>query len=465
MRFRSVAFFAAILIAASILAIVRNNDEKPSDSAPVPEAITGHDHGGSVQVGVSSPPELVDQGQGGDALRQLVLPVLFDAYADGTWRPSLVEPKSDHTSPDGLSATFQFRRGVQWSDGRPITVDDLRRTVDSRFVVSVDNPDAKGVVKVEFKQRLPGWRMLWSATPIAPPAENVFGGPFVVKSVTSGFETVLERNPSWYLAGRDHAPFLDEIRLQLISDPTLGREMLAAGTLDVVMPAPNTVRTKQLRAIAGVDVSVESRTNAWTGVRLSSKLLRPDVRTTFLSNVPRKEIVGALLADEASVVESFSGGAQWKDPRPSAGVGLDKASIRFSASHTEPLSQSLGRSITRVAEHDGGTVATEITDVESIRKMLDDGSFDAVLEVEPESPTFCWSCSFAAVDQELARRADAGDQLAVQDLQVKLRDEGLLLPLWKPNAVVASRKAAVSGVTANGYTPTRLSSAARWWKP
>ena len=141
-----------------------------------------HPVGGVARVVVATPPEMGDTGEGGNALRSLVLPSLFEAQPDGTWAPSLVESGSDGAAKDGLSAWFTLRPAA-WTNGTGISFADLERTMDSRLVSALDPPDANGRIVVHFKHALPGWRSLWSD--IAAPKPNVFGGPFVVQSVAS----------------------------------------------------------------------------------------------------------------------------------------------------------------------------------------------------------------------------------------------------------------------------------------
>ena len=45
--------------------------------------------------------------------------------------------------------------GAAWSDGRPITAEDLRRNPDGHVVAGIDGPDAAGVITVRFSQPLP----------------------------------------------------------------------------------------------------------------------------------------------------------------------------------------------------------------------------------------------------------------------------------------------------------------------
>src|SRR5581483_2017093 len=99
---------------------------------------------------------------------------------------------------------------------------DLDRTADHRFVATVRaGPD--GTITVQFHQAIPGWRRLWSGIDsIGAPRPNVWGGPFVLASMTPGLETVLRPNPHWTGGG----PFLDELHLVVVPDADMQRRLL-----------------------------------------------------------------------------------------------------------------------------------------------------------------------------------------------------------------------------------------------
>src|SRR5581483_11102433 len=82
-----------------------------------------------------------------------------------------------------------------------------------------------------------------------------------------------------------------------------------------------------------------------------------------------------------------------------------------------------------------------------------DGRFDLALMRTVAWPEPCWSCWFADADvgrgnvtrvkglSALASAADA-DPAAVPALEARVKSDGLLLPLWRPRAVLAGRNVA-----------------------
>lgn len=401
----------------------------------------------------------------GAAVRALVLPQLFVALPDGTWRPSMVEPGSDRTAADAMSASFRLRNGAAWSDGSPIAVGDLRRNPDGRFVKSIDDPRPDGTITVRFTQGLPGWRRLWSgADAIAAPKPGVWGGPFVVTGLNPAFEVVLGRNPRWSGVVAK-GPFLDELRLILVPDAITAAQLLEKGQLDVVMPPAFTVRTRELRATAGVKVEVADRSGWWVGLFLSTRL--PEGRRRALAGtVNRDRLVSVLLQDEATVLNGFLGpeDAGWagvKYPDPSALRGGD--AVNLVGQIEEPMTPAVERVIQRRAQTASGVVDLRNAEAERVEPWLAKGEYDALIGMTVDDPEPCWLCRWQSVDEGLARRADAGDRAAAAELEVKLRDQAHVLPLWRPRAVFAWRDG-LNGVRPNGYARVAAWNAWEWWR-
>jgi ABC-type transport system substrate-binding protein len=467
------ATLAFVLAAAGLSSCSRDKDNdataRPGPSSSSSAATTSipdpdRPRGGTARVGVWGAPDVGAATIGGAAVRALVLPQLFIAQPDGAWRPSIVEPGSDRTAADGRSASFRLRRRAAWSDGRPITADDLRRNPDTRFVAGVDGPDAKGVITVRFSQPFPGWRRLWSGRDaIAAPAPGVWGGPFVMGPSTPGLETVLRRNDKWSGVVAK-GPFLDEVRLVLVPDAVTAGDLLQKGELDAVMPPAYTVRTAELRATAGVSVEVSQRGGWWVGLLMSGQLSEED-RKAMAGTIARERFVSALLQDEAAVLNGFIGAEDgaWSAVRYPDARSLKSDNVDLVGQIEEPMTPALQRVMQQRVQTVAGTIELRNAEADRVEPWLAEGTYDAAIAMTVDGPDVCWLCRWQHVDEGLARAADAGDRAAAAALEVKLRDQAWVVPFWRPRTVVAWRNG-LNGVHANGFGLDAAWNAWEWWR-
>lgn len=429
------------------------------------EAAADRPRGGTARVGVWLAPDPGAPTLGGAAVRSLVHPQLFVARPDGRWAPSLVMPQSDVTGPGATSATFRLRDGAVWSDGSPITVEDLRRTADPRFVAGVD-AGGNGSVTVRFHHPLPGWRRLWSGQDsIGPPADGVWGGPFRVSSVEAGLETVLARNERWWGSG----PFLDEVRLVLVPDATTARQLLARGELDVVMPPAGTVRTPQLESTPGVDIDRVER-GGWSVVLLTNpETMSVEKRRALMASLDRAAFVRTLLAGEATLLQGFGPSPEdgtWSSVVPGEVAPLGAETVDLVAPVEEPMAGLAHRSMqkaVRAATDGRATIELRAAEADRVERWVADRSYEAALVPWLDPLGGCWSCRWPDVG-DAAVAADTADPAAIAALQATLRDEARVLPLWRPATVVAWRDG-LRGVVANGYAASAAWNAGEWWRP
>ena len=102
---------------------------------------------------------------------------------------------------------------------------------------------------------------------------------------------------------------------------------------------------------------------------------------------------------------------------------------------------------------------------------LPDGRFDLALMRTVAWPEPCWSCWFAEAGAgrgnvtrvkgltALAAAADA-DPASASGLETRVAADGLLLPLWRPRAVLAGH--GVTGLAANSWSVGPFWSAESW---
>lgn len=418
--------------------------------------------GGAARVGVWAAPDPEAPTSGGAAVRALVLPQLFVARPDGRWSPGLAEPGSDQTSQDQLSATLRLRPGATWSDGAPITADDLRRNVDGRFVSAVEGPAPDGTITLRFTDRLPGWRRLWSGhDAVSPPSAGVWGGPFVVAATTPGLETVLARNQRWW---GPRGPFLDEVRLVLVPDATIARQLLAKGELDVVMPLAATARSRQLEKLAGVRLE-RTRAGGWqVWLETNPEILSVEKRRGVLASVDRVAFVRTLLEGEAALLDGFASSqeATWGGAGAGDVSALKGESVDVVGFAEEPMTGLLHRSMQKRVREADGTLELRQADADRVEGWVMERDFEAAIVVGLDPLGRCWVCRWPDVPGAAA--ADTADPAAVATFEAALRDEARVLPLWRSETVVAVRSG-LSGVKANGYAASAAWNAWEWWRP
>ncbi len=181
-------------------------------------------------------------------------------------RPDLAERWQ--ISPDGLEVTFTLRPGLRWSDGAPLTAEDVRFTWEMLrawevrlglqadlhdYVAAVTAPSSDTVVFV-LNRRLAGLladvsfpilpRHVWAD--LSPQALQeadllsapVSSGPFLLKERWPGQALVLERNPYYY----GPPPFLDQVAFLVAPNPQVTEIALRQGDLHLAQVPPEVYR-------------------------------------------------------------------------------------------------------------------------------------------------------------------------------------------------------------------------------
>ena len=214
-----------------------------------------------------------------DNISALMSGIMYDGLLSSdpmTGQPTPKLAKSFSISSDGTTYTIKLRHGIKWSDGKPITADDVVFTwndiifaglgdTSTRDSIVIDNklPTVRKIdnYTVEFitpKPFAPFVRML--STPIAPkhifmpavkkgntyfdsflstntkPKDFVVSGAFKLKEYVPAQRVVFERNPNYYEinTNQQKLPYLDKLVYLIVGD--LNNEVLKfeAKELDVI---------------------------------------------------------------------------------------------------------------------------------------------------------------------------------------------------------------------------------------
>jgi ABC-type transport system substrate-binding protein len=491
-------------------------DTSSTTAAPGPAPGGGS---GVIRLGVPEEPASLDpfdpksRTAAGEAVLGVVLPQLFRVDPAGREVGWLADDASVHVAPDGRSATFALHAGARWSDGQPITVDDVRFTWDTIRGAAWPGPRAgydrlsavegQGAsVTFRFDGPLPGWRRLFSGADFVLPAHrlagknlkaewkagpDLAGGPFRLGAVTPGLSVRLDRNDAWW-GPAAKAAALD---VQVVPDVRTMEQLLGRGDLDVAWPPVTTNRIGRFRALPGVDVSVADPGGTLEALVANTTTVPPDRRSTYLSLPNRDRFVDVLLAGEADRAVSLTpslpagGGASvpgtggaaeaaWPvAPGQPAGSRLNGTpAVTLVSADEDQLSDLVGRVVQLSAKAGGGTVelkSDESTTVDAA--WIPAGRFDLALVRTTAWPEPCWSCWFADESTgrgnvtrtkaltALAAAADT-DPTTAPALEAKVKADALLLPLWRPRAVLAGR--GVTGLAANSWSIGPFWSAEAW---
>lgn len=466
----------------------RTSDSVPSEPRPVAAPQ------GSLEVGV---PELAASYNPFDPrartpaatqILALVLPQLFDVAPDGEVVPSLVEDGS--VSVEGREVRFRLREGARWSDGEPITVEDLAFTLDVvrsdrwpgpragyREVEELGGSGRDVVLRLESSDV--AWRRLFSGNDYVLPRHrleggdlaeewasgpDVSGGPYSLRGFTPGLDVVLAANGEWWGDG----PGIRDLRVLTVPDATTLEQLFERGELDVAWMPAFTDRVRWARRLDGADVATDGPGGRLVSVWLQTEEVPPGARHAVLGLVDRDRFVEVLLEGEAALatswglVEGDAGWPSWSLDRGRA-EEVDSRSLVLAHAEEETMSSLLVRAVQRRARDtelsfDSVSLLAERLDGE----WLPEGRFDVALADEVQWPRPCWRCRFGAeavgrtnwprfeADGALLERADRGDAGAASRLEERLADDAVLLPMWRPGALVVSR--GVDGVVANAWS-------------
>ena len=257
------------LLASTALMLALCGPTLAQDYVPDPAAIQG----GSIVMTYKDDVATLDPAIGYDWQNWSMIRSLFDGlmdYVPGTTdlRPGLAEKYE--ISEDGLTYTFHLRAGVKFHNGREMTADDVKYSLDrvtlpatqspgSGFFGSIKGYDAmvggtatslEGVtvvdpltVKIELSRPDATFLhvMAINFSSVVPKeaveaANGDFGklpvgtGAFKMKEWTLGQSLVFERNTDYWRAGE---PYLDQITYEFGQEPIVALLRLQNGEIDI----------------------------------------------------------------------------------------------------------------------------------------------------------------------------------------------------------------------------------------
>ena len=161
-------------------------------------------------------------------------------------------------SEDQTTVTWKLREGLKWSDGEPLTSDDIKFTWEAvsnpnsgaynatagfELIESIETPDDLTAV-VQYSEPFVGYLGQFSAGLLPRHATGdpeamttwewnmkpVTAGPFVVTDWRSGESITMERNENYYEEGK---PYLDQLVFRIIPEAASQTALMKQGEAQV----------------------------------------------------------------------------------------------------------------------------------------------------------------------------------------------------------------------------------------
>lgn len=312
-----------LLLGAAVLTPLLMSCEKSS----LPESISAQKearYGGTLVIGIPRDVDtfnpLFSESVFSLEILHLMLLGMADLDAASQFQPELAA--SWKHSDDNLSLTYQLRKGAVWSDGVPVTAEDVAFTFDlimdtlvaspkrdiMEFVTQVSVLDSY-TVKIEFSQPYP-YQIFDTAGELLPKhmlqnadrkslRSHEFGrnplssGPFLLKEWKQQQYIELVANDK-YFGGR---PYLDRVIFKIVPDKANLMTQLQTGEVDMVINLPPGEANQLKETNPNIRLYAASgRVYHYLGYNHKNSLFSsPEVRKALNMAVNRQGMIDALL--------------------------------------------------------------------------------------------------------------------------------------------------------------------------
>ena len=369
---------AALLALVLLAAACGNDDDSPPPDASGPTAAPATDEepaAAPTQAEDSSPEEkhptsvvigleqeitnfnnltAADQLLAGRQIMRAVWPTCVRIRPDFSFEPYFCESLPTIITEDPLVVEYRLRDDAAWSDGTPVSSDDLvfffencneagddcgnTAGFDSADLEVVDDKAVRlswpaGQPYVEYIQLFSGpfppahlgrdWSEGFRADP------GIGAGPYLVDEYNPGSDLTLVANPTWFGVG----PGIDEVTFRFISDVGNLPLALENGEVDVIYPQPQVDLVQQVGRIGGVETSITFGPT-WEHITFNTTTVPLEARRAIALALDRELIVTALMRPFSESAQALgnrifmNGQAQYEDHTPAEFRQRDPAAAR-----------------------------------------------------------------------------------------------------------------------------------------
>ncbi|EGQ4112375.1 ABC transporter substrate-binding protein [Staphylococcus pseudintermedius] len=266
-------WFLSLIVVVVLSACGKNGNETSNTSNKTGKSDA---KGGTLTVGIAEPPEgnfqSIFTGSTGDSnVIDFFNDSLIDVGDDLKIKPKILSWEKDKN--DDLKYTFKVKKGIQWQDGNPFTINDWVFTLETLADPDYDGPRYSGVAVIQGAEekrngqadRISGIKKiddytaeitfkehkannlleLWTSAPISEKVfkdipvkdmaksdavrKNPIGiGPYKVKSIVDGESVELVKNKDYWRG----EPNIDNINLRVVEQTSM-TQALENGDIDM----------------------------------------------------------------------------------------------------------------------------------------------------------------------------------------------------------------------------------------
>jgi peptide/nickel transport system substrate-binding protein len=315
--------------------------EQPAEDATAEEPATTETGGGTVVMARDSEPLTLNPIGASDNGSIFMIVQIFDTLVETrdapVPQPGLAE--SWTVSDDSMTWTFNLRPGTQFSNGDPVTCEDVKFSIDrfadpeinvsyGGFGSSIESTECVDETTFVIQlNRVEGAFLDYLSTfipSIIPQAvyeqmgDEAFGempigsGPYMVKEWVRGQRIVLERNPYYWKEGQ---PYVDEFVIEYIPDDNTRMLKIESGEAQIATEVPYS-QLERIDALDGIHVQIED-VMAWDAVWFNVNmppLDDPNVIQALNYATPKEAMLQSLLYGAGEIANHVIARVKYWDP-------------------------------------------------------------------------------------------------------------------------------------------------------
>jgi peptide/nickel transport system substrate-binding protein/microcin C transport system substrate-binding protein len=240
--------------------------------------------GGTFYRNFPAEPESLNPINASDLYSQRVQELVMDTLLrvdPNTYQPVPSMAESYEVSKDGLTYTFKLREGLTFSDGKPVTSEDVKFSFECakdpaykaaqklpyiEDLEKIETPDARTIVFKMKKKYFKTLEVLGEGYFMIVP-KHVYGdpkkmgskkmigsGPYMIAEYNRGKNILLKRNPNWWgYKDPQYAGIFkfDQVYFRFIKEENLELEMVKKGQIDFMGTTPEIFVKKAVGAPFG----------------------------------------------------------------------------------------------------------------------------------------------------------------------------------------------------------------------